>query len=176
MPTPARPARDYDALLGSLRVDPAAGAALRLQSLCDAAWNALAPTGVSWFGFYAADPNSRTRSPAHPITELELVARRDKPACSPIGLHGACGRSFLSRRCLVVRDVKSLGESYIACDPRDRSEVVVPMLDPQGECWGVLDVDSYDANCFDERDARELFALCATAGLTTGACPAIDVI
>ena len=54
---------------------------------------------------------------------------------------------------LVVRDVTDLGEAYIACDPRDRSEVVVPIR-AGNRVIGVLDLDSHQIGAFDEEDAR----------------------
>lgn len=126
-----------------------------MTQFCDRAWELFAGQGVSWIGFYACE----TRG------ELVLVARRDKPACSPIGLHGACGRGLLSRRPLVVRDVKSLGPGYIACDPRDQAEVVVPLIDADSVCWGVLDVDSFDVGAFSVEDALGYNAALRAAGL-----------
>ncbi len=130
-----------------------------MQRVVDVLWDALHATGVSWVGFYlhAAGVGG---------DELILGPRRDKPACSPIGLHGACGSCFQSRRPLVVRDVKDLGPSYIACDPRDQSEVVAPCLNDDGTCWGVLDLDSHDVGSFDDFDAAGLILILRTAGLT----------
>ncbi len=113
---------------------------------------------MSWVGFY-------TWSRQAP-EEMTLAYRRNKPACSPIGLHGACGRCFISRRPLVVVDVARLGAGYIACDPRDRSEVVLPLLNPDGTSWGVLDIDSYDLGAFTEFDALTLSRLLRHAGLS----------
>lgn len=127
----------------------------RMQIFVDRAWEALHPTGVSWLGFYLH----------HGKDELILGPRRDKPACSPIGLHGACGQVFLRRKPLVVRDVAELGANYIACDPRDRSEVVLPLLDEAGNCWGVLDLDSYDVGAFTGDDVTGLTLLVRKAGL-----------
>lgn len=125
-----------------------------------------APAPISWVGFY-------TWSRSAP-DELTLGPRRDKPACSPIGLHGACGQCWSSRRPLVVTDVANLGAGYIACDPRDRSEVVVPCLNPDGSAWGVLDIDSHAANAFDAFDALSLVRLLRHAGLSTLVCEAVD--
>jgi putative methionine-R-sulfoxide reductase with GAF domain len=146
--------RDYDGLM------VAAGRCVgqraeRMQQVVDLLWEALSGTGVSWIGFYLRQGE-----------ELVLGPRRDKPACSPIGLHGACGQSLLAEKPLVVRDVADLGEGYIACDPRDRSEVVVPLFDEHGECWGVLDADSFDVGAFDDGDASQLTGVLVRAGLT----------
>ena len=96
---------------------------------------------------------------------LVLGPCRDKPACSPIGLHGACGQALLSRRTLIVRDVADLGSGYIACDPRDRSEIVVPLIDSTDRCWGVLDLDSWEVGSFSDDDERGLKLVLHAAGL-----------
>jgi putative methionine-R-sulfoxide reductase with GAF domain len=136
--------------------DPHAEWDSRLVEFCDRIWSAFSAQGVSWVGFYV---------PGEPH-ELLLACCRNKPACSPIGLHGACGRAFLSRRALIVRDVASLGSGYIACDPRDRSELVIPLLAADGSCHGVLDVDSFEPAAFDEIDAREMARLLVATGLS----------
>lgn len=130
-----------------------------LQRVSDALWDALHAQGVSWVGFYVPDP-------ANPAQML-LAARRDKPACSPIGLHGVCGRGFAGKRPVVVRDVAVMGPNYIACDPRDRSEVVVPLMNPDGSCAGVLDVDSYDVGAFSVHDALHLLRILRAAGVSS---------
>jgi putative methionine-R-sulfoxide reductase with GAF domain len=146
--------RDYEAIV--LRLRAGSDRPQPMQAVVDALWAALHASGVSWVGFYLHEGGQ----------ELVLGPRRDKPACSPIGLHGACGRALRERRALVVRDVKNLGESYIACDPRDRSELVVPLFDTEGRCWGVLDLDSYEPDAFRVSDVDGLTTILAAAGLT----------
>jgi putative methionine-R-sulfoxide reductase with GAF domain len=87
---------------------------------------------------------------------MTLGPRRDKPACSPIGLHGVCGTAALSARTVVVRDVRELGSAYIACDPRDLSEIVVPIRGGDGRVVAVLDIDSHSAGAFDGSDQLAL--------------------
>ena len=140
------------------RVRPTGDRAERMQVVVDVLWEALKDTGVSWVGFYLHQGRG----------ELVLGPRRDKPACSPIGLHGACGQVFTSRRPMIVRDVAELGENYVACDSCDRSEVVIPLLDDDGRCWGVLDLDSHEMGAFDETDVEGLTAVLRAAGLTLG--------
>ena len=130
----------------------------RMQVFVDVLWPILSPTGVSWLGFY---------SWAGGADEMLLEARRDKPACSPIELHGACGQAALTRTTLVVTDVAKLGEGYVACNPRDLSELVIPLFDESGDCWGVYDADSFDAGSFDAQDAERVRELLVVAGLTT---------
>lgn len=127
----------------------------RLGRAADLLWEALSPTGVSWIGFYEIARPGNTHG-AVPGEQMILGPCRNKPACSPIGLQGVCGRGFLERRSIVVHDVRSLGANYIACDPRDLSEVVVPLFDEAGDCWGVLDADSFEVGAFDAGDAEGL--------------------
>ncbi|HET6409788.1 MAG TPA: GAF domain-containing protein [Chthoniobacteraceae bacterium] len=107
---------------------------------------------VSWVGFYHLGDG-----------EMTLGHRRDKPACSPIGLHGACGKSALSGKSLIVADVRELGDQYIACDPRDLSELVVPVRLPTGEVLGVMDLDSYSVGAFSPVDQSALETLLRAA-------------
>lgn len=130
----------------------------RMQAVVDALWESLHAKGVSWVGFYIDQLGQPDAD------RMVLGPRRDKPACSPIGLHGACGQALLSEKVLIVRDVAELGPNYIACDPRDKSEIVLPLIDEAGTCWGVLDVDSWDVGAFDERDAEGLAGVLRAAG------------
>ncbi len=127
-----------------------------MQTVVDGLWDHLQDTGVSWIGFYLYVPEQ---------DEMVLGPRRDKPACSPIGMQGACGRAFRDNTALIVRDVKELGENYIACDPKDRSEVALPIHDAGGAPIGVLDLDSFDVGSFDETDIAGLQRVLAAAGL-----------
>ena len=161
--------RNYDQIRADLEraIDASMTRSERMKAVVDVLWEHLSGAGVSWLGFY---------SRASGAEEMLLEERRDKPACSPIGLHGACGQSCLTRTTLVVTDVKHLGEDYVACDPRDQSELVIPLFDESGACWGVYDADSFDVGSFDERDAERVRELLVIAGLTTDAPVAIKTI
>ena len=153
---PINAGRNYAALTASVRTGGDRDATM--AKLVDLMWNALAHKAVSWIGFYL---------PGEKTDELVLGARRDKPACSPIGLHGVCGRSFLDKRVLIAADVHALGDAHVTCDPLNLSEIVVPMFEADGSCWGVLDLDSYEIRSFNDRDAEGLSSLLAAAGLSS---------
>ena len=167
--TPPPPhTRDY----ASLRIAPGVRGDELLRAAIASLWNAFggsAPCSYSWVGFYFG-PGESFDGVRAKAGEMILGPREPKPACSPISLHGACGRAFLSGRPLVVRDVKALGENYIACDPRDRSEVVIPICDTGGRVTGELDVDSFDVGAFSEADAIGLtlamrrWGICRSSG------------
>ncbi|WP_266095529.1 GAF domain-containing protein [Acinetobacter haemolyticus] len=48
-----------------------------------------------------------------------------------------------------------LSTHHIACSSASRSEIVLPIM-KNGECIGVLDIDSEELNQFDEMDAEYL--------------------
>ena len=132
-------------------IPPAVPGEARMLIIVDALWEEFGEhRPVSWVGFYLLGEG-----------EMTLGPRRDKPACSPIGLHGACGAAALSGKTVVVRDVRELGENYIACDPRDLSEIVVPVRARDGRVTGVLDIDSYSVGAFGETDRIALEQLVA---------------
>lgn len=146
----------YDKVVTELQrsLVSAVGSEERMKAVVDALWTHLSPQGVSWVGFYLPDETDNG---------LILGPRRDKPACSPIGLHGMCGRAFLERRPVLIEDVSTLGENYIACDPADRSEVVVPALGSDGKPWAVLDLDSHQVGFFTRADVTGLEQVLAAA-------------
>lgn len=153
-----------------------AGRVDRLRALADALWDAFGDEdpsqdrqpgvrAVSWIGFYeiAREGNDHGATPG---AQMVLLPHRPKPACSPIELHGMCGRAFLDRVSYVVRDVRVLGEGYVACDPRDQSELIVPLFEPGGAAWGVLDADSYAIGAFTPGDAVAMRSLVEACGLS----------
>lgn len=177
--------RDYSLLKVSLR--PGSDRQATMRAAVDALWEAFAaptttptpsPTAptqatrgptpfVSWIGFYtkAADRD-----------EMDLAVCRDKPACSPIALHGMCGRSWQTGRAVIVRDISKHSEDHIVCDPANQSELVVPLFEVDGSCWGVLDADSYEVDAFDERDAAEIGKLMEVLGLSAAGFAGSDCI
>jgi putative methionine-R-sulfoxide reductase with GAF domain len=178
-----RARRNYDGAKADLRarlsdasstgVPPVTNA--RMQLLVDVLWDHFGGEGdgrcVSWVGFYLPVYDA-----AGEPTEMVLGPRRDRPASSPIGLHGACGCAFLTGAALVVADVTRLGENYVACDPRDRAELVIPCVDETGRAYAVLDFDSYEANAFSTDDVAPVAELLRVAGLHEGAALEITLI
>ncbi len=73
---------------------------------------------------------------------------------------GVCGAAARERRTQIVPDVR-LAAHHIACSSSTLSEIVVPILDAQGEVRAVLDVDSNDLDAFDETDRERLERICA---------------
>jgi len=82
-----------------------------------------------------------------------LVGPYQGPVACPVlpGPEGVCWAGVLQRKSIVVPDVEQFS-GHVACDSRSRSEVVVPLRDPQGNVIGVLDVDSDQPDAFTEAD------------------------
>lgn len=157
--------RDYDRVLAKL--SPKGDRDECMQNVVDALWDELHDKGVSWVGFYLKPMG---------MDEMVLGPRRDKPACSPISLYGACGRCYTSRRPLIVNDVTNLRAGYIACDPRDKSECVIPLLDGPYSCYGVLDLDSYDTYAFTRDDMLALQKILQHMRLTQENYGLLDIV
>jgi putative methionine-R-sulfoxide reductase with GAF domain len=132
----------------------------RMRAVVDAIWEDFNALEVSWVGFYLPSPAEG------PVTELILGPSRNKPACSPIGLHGVCGQGFVGRTERVVGDVRDLGAGYVACDPRDASEIVLPIARAAspGPLLGVIDLDSHATHRFGQEDSDGLRLVLAAAG------------
>ncbi len=130
----------------------------RMMAVVDVLWEHLQDRNVAWLGFYEI---SEARD------AMLLRVCKPRPACSPIALHGVCGKAWQEMASRVVDDVHALGPDHIVCDPANLSEVVVPCLSPDGTCWGVLDLDSRALSAFTPADAEGLRLVLLAAGLTT---------
>ena len=102
---------------------------------------------INWLGFYFLKGE-----------ELVLGPFQGAPACVRIAPgRGVCGTAFATGETQVVADVLEFPD-HIACDPRSRSEVVVPLY--AGEAVvGVLDVDSPITDRFGPGDVKLLEVL-----------------
>jgi GAF domain-containing protein len=100
---------------------------------------------LNWAGFYLLKGG-----------ELVLGPFQGRPACVRIPLgRGVCGKAAQDRVTLRVADVNAF-DDHIACDTASRSEVVVPLVSPDAQLIGVLDVDSPKLGRFDEQDEAGL--------------------
>lgn len=100
----------------------------------------------SWTGFYLLKHGDLVVGPYQgPVACLVLLPRHT----------GVCWAAVDRGEPVVVPDVHAF-PGHIACDPRSRSEVVVPLRDGHGKIVGVLDVDSTRPAAFDGEDAAWL--------------------
>lgn len=101
-----------------------------------------------WTGFYVVDPDRPQ--------ELVVGPYQGTLGCLRIAFgRGVCGTAAQTRRTQVVEDVHAF-PGHIACDSRSRSEIVVPVIGPDGGLIAVFDVDSEAPAAFDATDAEWL--------------------
>lgn len=103
--------------------------------------------GWFWVGFYLVEQENQ---------ELVLAPFQGPLACTriPYG-RGVCGQAWSRGETIVVEDVNQHPD-HIACSSLSQSEIVVPLFDSDGHCYGVLDVDDDKLAQFDGTDARYL--------------------
>ena len=80
---------------------------------------------------------------------------------------GVCGAAARTQQTQLVPDVHAF-EDHIACSSSTLSEIVVPVVTPDGRLLAVLDVDSNAPAAFDGSDQAALEDLCAELGRRFG--------
>lgn len=101
--------------------------------------------GFFWVGFYLLKEGRLVVGPYQgPLACLEL--EKDK---------GVCWAGINRNETIVVQDVHQF-PGHIACDSRSKSEIVVPVRNPENKVIGVLDIDSSLLANFDNTDAVHL--------------------
>lgn len=106
--------------------------------------------GFDWTGFY------RTTGP-----ELLTVGPyQGGHGCLQIPFHrGICGEAARTKSTMRIADVNK-HQDHIACSSSTISELVVPVFNQAGEVMAVLDVDSDQADYFDEIDQAYCEKIC----------------
>ena len=98
-----------------------------------------------WTGFYMLSGG-----------ELKIRCYQGPLACLILEKYkGVCWNAVNSKTTIVVDDVHKF-PGHIACDSRSNSEIVVPLIDSENICHGVLDIDSKDFAAFDAVDQKWL--------------------
>lgn len=107
-----------------------------------------------WAGFYLMDNH-----------ELVVGPYQGTHGCLKIKMgEGVCGRSAISKSTIIVDNIEVLnneqeskkGNLHITCDPRCKSEIVIPVFNPDSSLLAVFDVDSLHLNAFCEVDKKNL--------------------
>lgn len=94
-----------------------------------------------WIGFYLVKKD-----------ELVLGPFQGPVACTRIKKgKGVCGAAWAQQKVLIVPDVEKF-PGHIACSSLSKSEIVLPLFDPNKEVIGVLDIDSSELDEFDSTD------------------------
>ncbi len=115
-------------------------------NLCALVYQAL--PDLNWVGFYFYDG-----------TELVVGPFQGLPACVRIPLDkGVCGAAARTRQTQRIEDVHAF-PGHIACDSASNSELVVPLVDANGQLVGVFDLDSPLPARFSVEDQQGLEAI-----------------
>ena len=94
-----------------------------------------------WTGFYLLEQNQLVVGPYQGPLACQMLEKEK----------GVCWAGIKRKRSVVVPDVHKF-PGHIACDSRSNSEIVIPLLDRDGQPWAILDVDSRKLNAFSETD------------------------
>ncbi|MBN1181255.1 MAG: GAF domain-containing protein [Bacteroidales bacterium] len=99
----------------------------------------------SWSGYYIWDNG-----------DLIVHSYQGQLACIKLKKNtGVCWKCYNDKQTVIVPDVDKF-DGHIACDPKTRSEIAVPVFDRDHQIIGVYDVDSLIVDAFDNVDAMEL--------------------
>eukprot|EP00977_Amphora_coffeiformis_P012267 scaffold3034_cov173-Amphora_coffeaeformis.AAC.3 len=132
----------------------------RIDALCDGEDNAVAlmatiacelyrVEGFDWVGFYRVTSPELLKIGPYQGGHGCLVIPFDRGVC------GACARKGKTQ---IVDDVDAF-PGHIACSSSTRSEIVLPVVDSDGQLIAVLDIDSNDPGHFSEADREALEAM-----------------
>jgi L-methionine (R)-S-oxide reductase len=99
----------------------------------------------SWTGFYLLSDSDLIVGPYQGRLACQVLERN----------RGVCWSGINEQKTIIVPDVHRF-PGHIACDPKSRSEIVIPIRDKQGTIIGVMDIDSEIAGNFDETDSAHL--------------------
>jgi GAF domain-containing protein len=103
--------------------------------------------GYLWTGFYRV---------AAPGRLLRVGPYQGTLGCMEIEYgKGVCGTAAAEGRTVIVDDVNAFA-GHITCDPRARSEIVVPVFNSRQSLIAVLDIDSDVPSTFGDDDQRGL--------------------
>lgn len=109
-----------------------------------------------WVGFYCVNDN-----------ELIVGPYQGTLGCLHISYsRGVCGRAAREEKTQIVEDVHA-DPQHIACDARSKSEIVVPVFNPNGNLIAVFDVDSTEIASFDTVDKTYLERILSTHFMKT---------
>ena len=97
-----------------------------------------------WTGFYFVAGED----------ELHVGPYQGPVACQVLHGRGVCLHCARTRRAVVVPDVEQF-PGHVACDPRSKSEIVLPVM-KEDQVIAVLDIDSHKPAQFDEDDVAPL--------------------
>ena len=100
----------------------------------------------NWVGFYRM-VDKKT---------LKVGPYQGTHGCLTIYINNSvCGKCAHEQNVQIENDVSKIPH-HISCSNETKSEIVIPVLDKNGELQAVLDIDSVELNSFDEIDDKYL--------------------
>src|SRR5665213_2847578 len=94
-----------------------------------------------WIGIYLVKKN-----------QLVLGPFQGPIACTRIDFgKGVCGTSWEKKQIMLIPDVEKF-PGHISCNSDSKSEIVIPVMNENGEVILIIDVDSNKRNDFDATD------------------------
>ncbi|AEX86493.1 GAF domain-containing protein [Marinitoga piezophila KA3] len=103
----------------------------------------------NWVGFYLTDKNEKNILKLGPY-----LGEPTEHVKIPFG-EGICGQAAATKNTFVVQDV-SKAENYLSCSEKTKSEIVIPIIDNNGNVYGELDIDSHKLEPFTIEDSQFL--------------------
>ena len=101
---------------------------------------------LNWVGFYRVVGRNT----------LKVGPYQGGHGCLKISFdRGICGKCASEKKTQIVKDVEKL-DFHIACSSETKAEIVLPVFDSQKNLIAVFDVDSVNAEAFDETDEKHL--------------------
>ena len=98
-----------------------------------------------WIGIYLVKKN-----------QLVLGPFQGPIACTRIDFgKGVCGTSWEKKQIMLIPDVEKF-PGHISCNSDSKSEIVIPVMNENGEVILIIDVDSNKRNDFDATDQHHL--------------------
>ncbi|GAB6189878.1 GAF domain-containing protein [Marinitoga arctica] len=103
----------------------------------------------NWVGFYLTDEKDKNMLNLGPY-----LGEPTEHVRIPFG-SGICGQAAATQNTFVVQDV-SKETNYLSCSEKTKSEIVVPIIDKNGNVFGELDIDSHRLEPFSIEDTQFL--------------------
>ncbi len=101
---------------------------------------------LNWVGFYRVVGRNT----------LKVGPYQGGHGCLKISFdRGICGKCASEKKTQIVKDVEKL-DFHIACSSETKAEIVLPVFDSQKNLIAVFDIDSVNAEAFDETDEKHL--------------------
>ncbi|MFQ6082889.1 MAG: GAF domain-containing protein [Candidatus Aminicenantia bacterium] len=94
-----------------------------------------------WTGFYRLSNGELIVGPYQGSVACQILEKNK----------GVCWASINRKETIIVPDAEKF-PGHIPCDPRSKSEIVVPLFASENEVYAVLDIDSDKLNTFSEID------------------------